>query len=70
MKSDFGAFGDTLEKTQMRLRQASESIDLAARKTRVITRRLRNVESLEDPESAALAESGEPEDEDSPGETV
>ncbi len=70
VKSDFSAFGDTLEKTQMRLRQASESIDLAARKTRVITRRLRNVESLEDPESAALAESGEPEDEDSPGETV
>ena len=52
VKNDFTAFGDTLEKTQMRLRQASESIDLATRKTRVITRRLRNVESLEEPQAA------------------
>ncbi|MDD4080331.1 MAG: DNA recombination protein RmuC [Eubacteriales bacterium] len=56
VKSDFSAFGDTLEKTQMRLRQASESIDAATRKTRVITRRLRNVESLEESETPALAE--------------
>ena len=55
VKNDFTAFGDTLEKTQLRLRQASESIDLATRKTRVITRRLRHVESLEEPESPALS---------------
>ncbi|MGI6686900.1 MAG: DNA recombination protein RmuC [Christensenellales bacterium] len=54
VKNDFNAFGDTLEKTQLRLRQASESIDLAARKTRVITRRLRHVESFEESEAGAL----------------
>ena len=65
VKSDFGAFGDTLEKTQMRLRQASESIDLAARKTRVITRRLRHVETLEKPpEAASLPEDEPPEAEE------
>ena len=45
VKGDFAAFGDILEKTQTRLRQASESIDLANR--RAITRRLSAVESLE-----------------------
>lgn len=47
VKGDFAAFYDLLEKTQNRLRQASDSIDLAARKTRTITRRLRGVESLD-----------------------
>ncbi len=47
VKSDFLAFGDILEKTQNRLRQASESIDLANRRTRSITRRLGAVESLD-----------------------
>ena len=48
VKADFGAFGDILEKTQTRLRQASESIDLANRRTRSISRRLHAVESLEE----------------------
>ncbi len=48
VKADFTAFGDILEKTQTRLRQASESIDLANRRTRTITRRLHAVESLEE----------------------
>ena len=47
VKGDFAAFGDILDKTQNRLRQASESIDLANRRTRTITRRLHAVESLE-----------------------
>ena len=41
-------FGDILERTQQRLRQASDTIDEATRKTRTIERRLRDVESLED----------------------
>ncbi|MDD3110434.1 MAG: DNA recombination protein RmuC [Eubacteriales bacterium] len=61
VKSEFSAFGDTLEKTQMRLRQASDSIEAATRKTRVITRRLRNVESLEGSEMPALMDEEEPE---------
>ena len=45
VKADFGAFSDVLEKTQLRLRQASESIDSAFVKTRTIQRHLGRVES-------------------------
>jgi len=48
VKGDFAAFGEILDKTQTRLRQASESIDLANRRTRSITRRLSAVEALEE----------------------
>lgn len=45
VKTDFGAFSEVLEKTQMRLRQASESIDSAFVKTRTIQRHLGQVEA-------------------------
>ena len=45
VKKDFGAFAEVLEKTQMRLRQASESIDSAFVKTRTIQRHLGQVEA-------------------------
>ncbi len=45
VKADFGAFTEVLEKTQLRLRQASESIDSAFVKTRTIQRHLGQVES-------------------------
>lgn len=45
VKADFGTFAEVLEKTQQRLRQASESIDSAFVKTRNIQRRLGAVES-------------------------
>ncbi|MBQ2699821.1 MAG: DNA recombination protein RmuC, partial [Clostridia bacterium] len=54
VKTDFGKFGDVLEKTQQRLRQASESIDSAFVRTRSIQRQLRNVEALSDTESQNL----------------
>ena len=44
MKRDFASFADTLEKTQLRLRQASETIDAAYTRTRSIERRLGAVE--------------------------
>lgn len=47
VKAEFTTFSDILDKTQNRLRQASESIDLANRRTRTITRRLQAVESLD-----------------------
>ncbi len=47
VKAEFGRFADILDKTQQRLRQASESIEDATRKTRTIERRLKNVESME-----------------------
>lgn len=52
VKAEFGRFGDILDKTQQRLRQASQTIEEATRKTRTIERRLKDVESLDLPESA------------------
>ncbi|MHC1786305.1 MAG: DNA recombination protein RmuC [Christensenellales bacterium] len=47
VKAEFGRYGDILEKTQQRLRQASESLEDASRKTRTIERKLKDVESLD-----------------------
>ena len=47
VKEEFSRFGDILDKTQQRLRQASESIEDAARKSRTIEHKLKNVQSLE-----------------------
>ena len=43
VKNDFGRFAEVLEKTQQRLRQASDSIDTAFTRTRAIQRRLGQV---------------------------
>ncbi|MDD3335970.1 MAG: DNA recombination protein RmuC [Eubacteriales bacterium] len=60
VKSDFGSFAQVLQRTQEKLKQATDSIDTAFVKTRTIERRLKNVEALEaDKESPALEE-GEP----------
>ena len=45
VKADFGHFADTLEKTQQRLRQASDTIDSAFSRSRTIERRLSEVET-------------------------
>lgn len=47
IKKDFMSFGEILDKTQQKLRQASESIEAANKKTRSISRRLKGVETLE-----------------------
>lgn len=47
VKTEFGRFGDILEKTQKKLKEASNSIDTATRKSRTIERKLRNVQVLE-----------------------
>ncbi|MCI3927161.1 DNA recombination protein RmuC [Paenibacillus sp. TRM 82003] len=46
VKTEFGKFGDLLEKTQKKLQEASNTLDGAAVRTRAIERRLRNVEEL------------------------
>lgn len=46
VKTEFGKFGDILDKTQKKLQEASNSIDTAARKSRTIERKLRNVQEL------------------------
>lgn len=46
VKTEFGKFGVILEKTHEKIRQAGDNIELAARKSRTIERRLRYVEEL------------------------
>lgn len=46
VKKEFVRFGDILDKTHIRLKQASDEIELATRKSRTIERRLKDVEGL------------------------
>jgi DNA recombination protein RmuC len=46
VKTDFGKFGEVLEKTQKKLQEASNTIEDAARKSRTIERRLKDVQAL------------------------
>lgn len=63
VKTEFGKFGDLLEKTQKKLQEATNTLDGAAVRTRAIERRLRSVEEIPSGEAAdVLAEgsAGEP----------
>lgn len=51
VRGDFAGFADMLEKTQQRLRQASDTIDNACRKTKSIRSRL---DSMELPEGSGM----------------
>lgn len=46
VKTEFGKFGDILEKTNKKLLEISSTMDLASKKTRTIERKLKNVEAL------------------------
>lgn len=46
VKTEFGKFGDVLDKTQKKLRDASDTIDEASKRTRAIERKLRDVQVL------------------------
>jgi len=54
VKTEFSRFTDLLDQTQQRLRQAGESIEKAAVRTRAINRRLRDVEAIGAAKSPAL----------------
>jgi len=54
VKTDFGKFGDILEKTQKKLQEASHTIDDAARKSRSIERKLKDVQALPVAETPSL----------------
>ena len=56
VKSEFGKFGEVLEKTQKKLQEASNTIESAATRTRVIERKLRGVEALPEHEASPLLE--------------
>jgi DNA recombination protein RmuC len=53
VKTEFGKFGDLLDKTQKKLQEASNTLDGAAVRTRAIERRLRGVEELQAPPGEA-----------------
>jgi len=63
VKTEFGKFGDILDRTNKKLQEASNVMDDAARKSRTIERKLKGVQSLPN-ESAEvlLAEAAEPGD--------
>jgi DNA recombination protein RmuC len=46
VKAQFSQFGEVLDKVQVKLHQASDTIEQAAKRTRTIERRLREVEEL------------------------
>ena len=65
VKTEFGKFGDVLAKTKKKLDEASSSIELAERRTRVMARELKSVEALSDTRSQLLlpgAEAGTADD--------
>lgn len=66
VKSEFGKFGGLLEQVRKKLDRVSSSIDDAAKKSRTIERRLRDVEVVPDSELPALLESAEPDEIETP----
>jgi DNA recombination protein RmuC len=58
VKTEFGKFGDILDKTKKKLQEATHSIDNASRKTRTIERRLKDVEVLPGPENPVPENNG------------
>ncbi|MFP3091040.1 DNA recombination protein RmuC [Treponema sp. TIM-1] len=60
VRTEFGKFGEVLDKTKEKLDQASKEIERAGTRSRSIERKLREVQTL--PDSKAQALLGEPED--------
>jgi DNA recombination protein RmuC len=56
VKTQFGKFGEVLAKTKKKLQEASNTIDQAEVRTRVITRKLDKVQELPNADSAKLME--------------
>ncbi|BAF60858.1 MAG: DNA recombination protein RmuC [Pelotomaculum sp.] len=54
VKAEFSKFGDILEKTRKKLQEASNTIETAARKSRTIEKKLKDVQELPVPETAGL----------------
>jgi DNA recombination protein RmuC len=54
IKTEFGTFGNILGKTKKKLQEAANTIDMAETRTRVIERKLKNVQELPAQESSIL----------------
>jgi DNA recombination protein RmuC len=59
VKTEFGKFGDILDKTKDKLQQATDQIDLAAKKSRTIETKLRKVQELPSGSQPILIEESE-----------
>lgn len=67
VKSEFGRFGEYLEKTKKKLQEASNTIDDASRRSRAIENKLRDVQHLPADDTLQLfAPSGEPPEDEPP----
>lgn len=58
VRTEFGRFGEVLTRAQRKLQEASNTIDEARGKTTTIARKLRDVQTLPEPEAARLLSSG------------
>ena len=65
VKAEFGKFGDVLSKTKKKLQEASNTIDMAAVRTRAIERKLRKVQEVPQEDSAPLIEQTQGQEKDS-----
>lgn len=54
VKTEFAKFGEVLAKTKKKLDEASSTIDMAERRTRVMARELRDVEAIPDSRAQAV----------------
>jgi len=61
VKTEFGRFGDLLDRTQKKLQEASSTIENAAKKSRTIEKKLRDVQALPSGEAVTLVDEGEEE---------
>jgi DNA recombination protein RmuC len=62
VKTEWMKYGDVLEAVQKKLHQASETIERAKVRSRVVGRKLREVQEIPAGEAAALLPPGGPED--------
>ncbi len=54
VKTEFGKFGDVLEAVKKKLEQATNNMDDALKRSRVIQRKLRNVQEIDQPETPEI----------------
>jgi DNA recombination protein RmuC len=57
VKTEFGRFGDVLDKTQKKLQEASNTIESAATRSRAIERKLKDVQELPASNAVEILES-------------
>jgi DNA recombination protein RmuC len=65
VKTEFGLFGGILEKTQKKLQEASNVMDSARQRSRVIEKKLKSVQELPAQQNLLLLDETIPEDDES-----